>query len=70
MRVFRLRVFSLIKKPATMEVDVAIKTDMQARAAQLPEGKLKAKFAVDGGLFLLVTIGGKYWKYAYTYNDK
>jgi len=53
-----------------MEADVAIKNDMQVRGAKLPQGKMKAKFAVGGGLFLLVTTAGKYWKYAYTYNDK
>jgi len=49
---------------------MAIKTDMQAKAAKLPVGKRKAKFAVSDGLFLLVTESGKYWKYAYSFDGK
>jgi len=49
---------------------MAIKTDMQAKAAKLPTGKRKAKFAVSDGLFLLVTESGKYWKYAYSFDGK
>jgi len=49
---------------------MALKTDMQIKAIKLTEGKAKAKFAVGDGLFLLVTQSGKYWKYAYSYNEK
>ena len=49
---------------------MAITTDMQVKAAQLPEGKKKVKLSAGSGLYLLINPSGKYWKYAYTYGGK
>ncbi|NWF37267.1 integrase arm-type DNA-binding domain-containing protein [Mariprofundus sp. KV] len=47
-----------------------ISTDMQVKAAQLPDGKTKVKFSAGAGLYLLINPSGKYWKYAYKYDGK
>jgi len=60
----------VLQKTRYEAADMALKTDMQIKAIKLPKGKAKTKFAAGDGLFLLVTQSGKYWKYAYTYNEK
>jgi len=45
-------------------------TDIKVKAARVPEGKKQAKISDGGGLFLLVTSAGKYWKLAYRFGGK
>jgi len=45
-------------------------TDAKARAAKIPEGKKQTKVSDSGGLFLLVTKSGKYWRLKYRFAGK
>ena len=45
-------------------------TDARVKAARLPEGKKQMKMADGGGLYLLVSPAGKYWRLAYRFEGK
>ena len=45
-------------------------TAAKVNAAKIPEGKKQAKLADSGGLFLLITKAGKYWKQDYRFGGK
>ena len=45
-------------------------TDAKAKAAKIPEGKKQTKVTDSGGLFLLVTESGKYWRLKYRFDGK
>jgi len=45
-------------------------TDTKVKNANVPEGKKQAKIADGGGLYLLVTSTGKYWRLKYRFAGK
>ena len=45
-------------------------TDTAVKNAKITEGNTQTKFTDGGGLYLLVTKSGKYWRYNYRFNDK
>jgi len=45
-------------------------SDAKVKAVKIPEGKKLLKLSDGGGLYLLVTPSGKYWKMAYRFGRK
>lgn len=45
-------------------------TDTAVKNAKLQEGKSQSKYTDGGGLYLLVSKSGKYWRYNYRFNGK
>lgn len=45
-------------------------SDAKIKAAKVPEGKKQVKLADGGGMYLLVSATGKYWRMDYRFGDK
>jgi len=45
-------------------------SDVKIKAAKVPEGKKRTKLSDSGGLYLLVTTSGKYWRLDYRFGNK